>query len=56
MGFLAGLGSKMREGLAQIAPFKWTSYAKSWWEALPAPDRAYFSVNWDNMMIGVQIE
>ena len=54
MGFLAGLSSKMKEGIAQLAPFKWTSYARSWWETLPVPDRAYFSVNWDNMMVGIQ--
>ena len=54
MGFLAGLSSKMKEGIAQLAPFKWTSYAKSWWETLPSPDRGYFSTNWDNMMIGIR--
>ena len=54
MGFLAALSSKMKEGIAQLAPFKWTSYAQSWWETLPAPDRTYFSNNWDNMMVGIQ--
>ena len=44
MGFLAGLSSKMKEGIAQLAPFKWTSYARSWWETLPAPERIYFEV------------
>ncbi|EDR01025.1 uncharacterized protein LACBIDRAFT_333570 [Laccaria bicolor S238N-H82] len=42
MGFLAALSSKMKEGIAQLAPFKWTSYALSWWETLPTPDRTYF--------------
>jgi hypothetical protein len=54
MGFLAALSSKMKEGIAQLAPFKWTSYALSWWETLPSPDRVYFSHNWDNMMVGIQ--
>ena len=27
MGFLAGLRSKMKEGITQLAPIKWTSYA-----------------------------
>ena len=54
MGFLAALSSKMKEGRAQLAPFKWTSYARSWCETLPAPDRTYFLHNWDNMMVRIQ--
>ena len=38
MGFLASLSSKMKEGIVQLALFKWTSYTRSWWETLPAPD------------------
>ncbi|EDR05483.1 uncharacterized protein LACBIDRAFT_329794 [Laccaria bicolor S238N-H82] len=44
----------MKEGIAQLAPFKWTSCTLSWWETLPTPDRTYFSSNWDNIMIGIQ--
>ena len=56
MSFLARMSQKMKEGVAAMAPYKWSGRAKSWWECLPLTDQTYFRQDWEHMMIGLRIQ
>ncbi|EDR02888.1 uncharacterized protein LACBIDRAFT_308075 [Laccaria bicolor S238N-H82] len=56
MSFLARMSDKMKEGVAAMAPYKWSGRAKSWWECLPLTDQTYFRQDWEHMMIGLCVQ
>ncbi|EDR03596.1 uncharacterized protein LACBIDRAFT_331399 [Laccaria bicolor S238N-H82] len=56
MSFLARMSNKMKEGVAAMAPYKWSGCTKSWWECLPLANQTYFRQDWEHMMIGLCIQ
>ncbi|KAJ7232761.1 hypothetical protein B0H12DRAFT_1239517 [Mycena haematopus] len=54
MAYLAVLSPRMAQGIAQLAPSKFTGRAERWWTTLPLDRRAEFSMDWDHLLDAIR--
>jgi hypothetical protein len=54
MSRLAILSQRMKEGIAQMAPYKWSRQARAWREVLPPTDQKFISQDWDVLLTAIQ--
>ena len=54
IALLARLSKRIFKEIGQIAPLHWTGAAKNWWVTLPRTDQAYFSQDWECLVMGMR--